>query len=118
MHEELNRASGAASDPWSFSILTYAWVALMAMWGGIVRVMQEHKLAEKTWKQIIVIVVSEMVMSCFVGVLTFWMCELAEFKPLYTAVLTSIGGYMGGKSLAIMRDMYKGAMSGLRGGGK
>ena len=118
MQEELNRASGVASDPWSFSFLTYAWVAFMAMWGGIVRVIREHKLAEKTWKQIIVIFLSEMVMSCFVGVLTFWMCSLASFAPLYTAVLTSIGGYMGGRSLALMEAIYKGAISGLRGGGK
>lgn len=109
MQEEINRASEIARDPFSVLNLTYVWVFFLAAWGGVVRVIREHKLEAKTWGQIIWIFVSEVIVSCFVGVITFYSCQLAGFEPLYTALLTSIGGYMGGRSLNMIESIYRNA---------
>jgi hypothetical protein len=107
MNEELRHATEIAKDPASFSWITYTWVILLAMWGGIVRIIREVQLGDKTWKQIAAIVFCELIISAFAGVITFYLCESAEFKPLYTAVMTGVSGYMGGRSLAILETLYR-----------
>ena len=107
MNEEFRNATDMAKDPASYSAVTYLWVQLLAMWGGIVRVIREAMFAGKTWGQIARMVIFELIASGFVGVITFYLCEHARFDPLYTASLTAISGYMGGRSLAVFEAMFK-----------
>ncbi len=107
MNEEIKSATEMVKDPSSFSAATYLWVLLLAMWGGIVRVVREIIFEGKTWPQIVRIVLSELFVSGFVGVITFYLCEHAEFPPLYTAAMTAISGYMGGRSLAVFEALRK-----------
>lgn len=106
MQEEMKNASHAVSSFDSAASLTYFWMLVLAAWGGVVRVIREHKTEAKTWPQIIGIFVSEMTVSCFVGTITFYSCQVADFSQLYTALLTSVGGYMGGRSLAMFEAMF------------
>jgi len=107
MNEEINKATELAKDPSSISIATYAWVLLLATWGGIVRVIREVKLGGKSWQQILAIFVVEIIISTFAGVITFFMCYSSNVSPLYTAVMTSIAGYMGGRALNVLEAIYK-----------
>ena len=107
MNEEINQATELAKDPSSISIATYAWVLLLATWGGIVRVVREVKLGGKSWQQILAIFVAEIIISTFAGVITFFMCYSSNVSPLYTAVMTSIAGYMGGRALNVIEAIYK-----------
>lgn len=106
MQEEVRRASEIASSASNYSI-TLAWISFVAALGGVVRVIREHKLESKTWKQVLWIFTSEMIVSCFVGVVTFSLCQAAGFNEHYTAALTSISGYMGGRSLSVLESIYK-----------
>lgn len=107
MQEELSRASDAMRDPTSFSFLTYLWVVFFALWGGFVRILQELKGEERTWREIFWLFFSEMSVSLFVGVLTFYLSELAGFPPLYTVIMVSISSYMGGRSLVVFKALFK-----------
>lgn len=107
MNEELKNATEMAKDPSSYSAVTYLWVVLLAVWGGVVRAIRESLFEGKSWKEILRIVLFEMLASGFVGVITFYLCEHAGFAPLYTAAMTAISGYMGGRSLAVFEAILK-----------
>lgn len=107
MNEEIRQASEIVKDPSSFSWATYCWILFLAMWGGIVRVIREVKLSDKTWVQLILIFIGEMITSGFVGVVTFYGCEAARIPQLYTAMLVSIAGWLGVRALAVLEAVYK-----------
>jgi hypothetical protein len=107
MNEELRNAGDLARDPSSYSTLTYAWVLVLSLWGGMVRILREVKLGGKSWKQIVGIFFAELCVSGFAGCMTFFIFESAGVKPLYTAVFTGIAGYMGGRALTGFESLYR-----------
>lgn len=106
MNDEIRQASDLARDPTSVSAATYFWVLFLATWGGIVRVTREVKFGGKTWKEVLFIFFAEMAVSSFAGVVTFFLCESANMERFYTAVLTSLAGYMGGRALNMLEGIY------------
>lgn len=107
MNEEFRQASDIAKDPASVSWLALLWVMLLSTLGGVVRVIREAKLGGKTWKQILVIFISEIIVSVFTGMLTFFICSAREMPPMYTAALVSVASYMGGRALSVIEALYK-----------
>lgn len=107
MNEEIQTASELVKDPSSYSLLTYGWYLLLSVLGGIVRVAREVRFGEKSTWEIVRIFLVEMLTSIFVGLLTFFLCEAAGIRPLYTAVLTSTAGWMGVRALAVIEAFYK-----------
>lgn len=107
MNEELQAAGAIAKDPGSYSYLTYGWILFLSMCGGVVRVIREVKLGEKTWLQLAWIFVVELFTSGFVGVVTFYACEAAGIRPLVTAVMVSVSGWMGVRALSVLESIYK-----------
>lgn len=93
-------------DPTSYSLLTYAWVLFLASWGGAVnffkKVREGHTESFRFMEFI-----GELVTSAFVGVLTFWLCELGEFHQLMTAALVGISGHMGSRAIFHLEQLYK-----------
>lgn len=85
-------------DPSTYSFLTYAWVAALASWGGVVGyirkvntgVIHRYSLTE---------FVGEIVTSAFAGMITFWMCEAAGVSALITAAMVGISGHMGSRAI-------------------
>lgn len=108
MNDEIKAASKIASDPASVSAVTYIWVFVLSMWGGIVRIMREIKLGGKSKSEIAFIFACELTTSGFAGLLTFFACQKAEFDPMYSAMMIGIAGYMGGRALSWFEEVYKG----------
>lgn len=107
MNEELKTASDMARDPASVSIATYVLLVVVSIFGGIVRVIREVKLSDKTVKQVVALFLGEMIISLFVGMITFFLCMDAGFSLWKTAALASFGAFMGGKVLVILEVLYK-----------
>lgn len=107
MQEELKHAGDIAKDPASFSIVAYAVMLALSMWGGLVRVIKEVALKEKSFEHIACIFIAEMCVSGFVGTITFSLCISAHLSYSYTGALTAIAGYMGGRSLSFFEAIYK-----------
>ena len=85
-------------DPSNYSWITYLWVLAISSWGGIVgfhRKMQAGILRPFN----VVEFVGEIAASAFVGMITFWLCELGNFPQLMTAALVGITGHMGSRAL-------------------
>lgn len=85
-------------DPATYGVITYAWVLVLASWGGAVNWFRKSK-AENFSRVNIMEFIGELATSAFTGVLTFWGCEAAGFAPLWTAVLVGISGHMGSRAI-------------------
>lgn len=107
MNEEIKHIGDVLRDPGSFPFLNYWVILLMAMWGGVVRIIREVKLSDKTWRQIVAIFAAELVVSGFIGMMTLLLCEAAGFNQLYTGAMAGIAGCMGGRSLALLESIYR-----------
>ena len=104
MNEEVRQAANAASDPWAIHWLTYAWVVLMAAWGGLVRFLNSMRRRKESLRDALFTLFSGLVTSVFVGVLTFYACEQANFEALNTAICVAITGYMGGEAIRLIQS--------------
>ena len=88
-------------DPTTYSALTYLWVFLLSIAGGLVAFIMRLNEARKPkplW-QIFIKLIGELVISGFAGVLTFYICEYWEFEQLLTAVFVAISGHLGGNAI-------------------
>ena len=85
-------------DPTTYSMLTYAWVLLLSIWGGVVSFIrrvkegtaQPHNLME-LWGGIVT--------SAFAGIVTFYLCEFAGISGVLAAVMVAIAGHMGTRAI-------------------
>ena len=89
----------ATKDVDSFTILTYAWVIFLSIWGGVVNYVNKVKAGTATRFNITELI-GDIVTSGFVGVLTFWMCQASDIDPLLTAVMVGVAGHMGARAIA------------------
>lgn len=93
-------------DPSSYELLTYLWVIALSAWGGIanyLRKVKEGRAEKFSFMEII----GEVVISAFVGILTFWLCELSGFPPLLTAAFVGVSGHMGSRAIGMLEDNFK-----------
>ena len=91
-------------DPTSYPFITYAWVLGLSALGGFVSFM--NKLKEgKTRVFNIVEFMGEIATSAFTGVITFWLCENAQFSPLITAALVGVSGHMGSRAINLIEEL-------------
>lgn len=85
-------------DPSSYSLVTYAWVLLLATWGGAVGFYRKYKMGHVRAFNVAEFL-GEIFTSAFAGILTFWLCEAAEITPLVTAAMVGICGHMGSRAI-------------------
>lgn len=104
MNEELKQVADAAKDPAVYGWLTYLWVVVVSGWGGLVRFMNSLRDSKETTRAALLTLAAGLITSTFVGVLTFWLCELADFQPLSTAVCVAVTGHMGAEALRLMQS--------------
>lgn len=107
MNEELKQVADAARDPFAYHWLTYLWVALIAAWGGLVRFLNTIKTRREKLVVAICSLAICLMTSMFVGVLTFWVCELNSLDRLTTAIMVAGTGFMGGESIRVFEGAIK-----------
>jgi hypothetical protein len=93
-------------DPTSYSLITYAWVFLLAILGGVVnfvRKLQQGHVRAFNFVEFI----GEIVTSAFAGVITFWLCENANMSPLLTAAFVGVSGHMGSRAIFMAENWLK-----------
>lgn len=93
-------------DPFGYSVVTYVWVLLLAIWGGVVNFIQRLKRGEAKAHNIVELI-GEVVISAFVGVVTFYLCELSNFPQILTAALVAISGHMGTRALFVFERVIE-----------
>lgn len=85
-------------DPSNYSLITYAWVFLLAIFGGVVNWLGKVRRGAARYFNVAELL-GEMATSAFAGIITFWLCEAADLHPLITAALIGISGHMGSRAI-------------------
>jgi len=90
-------------DPSSYPIITYIWVIVLAIWGGVTN--NIRKLRDGSIKRFSVAeLIGDIAISGFIGVITFYLCEYAELSELLTAALVGVSAHMGTKGLTLLEN--------------
>ncbi len=75
-------------------LLTYAWVFGLAMLGGAASFVRRVRSGQSKYSNIIELI-GELVVSAFAGLVTFFLCQSANFDDTLTAAFIAISGHMG-----------------------
>lgn len=87
-------------DPLSYSLITYAWVFGISLFGGLAGYFRKVKSGLISRFSLIELV-GEMFISAFVGVITFYLCEWADISGPLAAALIAIASHMGSRAIFI-----------------
>ena len=90
--------------PLDYQLLVYAWVLLLSMWGGVANYifkLRQSVLCCFSFAELL----GDLVISGLTGLLTFYLCELAELPLLLTAALVGISGHMGSRGIFLMERL-------------
>lgn len=91
-------------DPTTYSLLTYAWVILLAAWGGVANHIGKVRRREIPRFRLVELI-GDVVTSGFTGILTFYLCEAAKLDPLMTAAFVGVSGHMGSRIIFKMEKL-------------
>jgi hypothetical protein len=92
------------NDPSNYSLLTYIWVLILSIWGGITHNLKKVKtgaLARFSLSEL----VGDLFISGFIGVMTFYLCEYARFDKMLTAFFVGMSSHMGTRGLMMLEDI-------------
>lgn len=87
-------------DPLSYTLLTYSWVCGLSFFSGLasyVRKVRAGIISRFSINELL----GEMVISAFVGVVTFYLCESAQIHGALSAALIAISSHMGSRAIFI-----------------
>lgn len=101
MNDEIKQTLEVVKDPTTFSALTYIWVVLISAWGGLVRFMNSRRERKETLGESLITLLTGLITSVFVGVLTFYACEIADFDKLWTAICVAVTGHLGAQAMQL-----------------
>lgn len=85
-------------DPLSYPLVTYAWVFLLSMLGGVVSFNTKIRSGHSRPFNITELI-GEIMTSAFAGLITFWLCEASGVPALIGAALVGISGHMGSRAI-------------------
>jgi hypothetical protein len=90
----------------SSSWFTATWVFLISAWGGIagyIKKISEGKARDFSIKELI----GEIVISSFVGVITYFLCVSAGIDETLTAAIVGMSGHMGSRAIYFIELFIK-----------
>lgn len=75
-------------------LLTYAWVIGLSLLGGAASFVRRVRSGQSKYSNIVELI-GELVVSSFAGLVTFFLCQSAEFDGALSAAFIAISGHMG-----------------------
>ena len=98
------------NSPENYSLVTYIWVIGLSILGGTVRTLTHLKMGMgfrdlcRRW-------IIDIVVSAFIGMVTFFLCEYAQLDQMLTAAFIGISAHMGTRAIVIIEEfLYKKVM--------
>lgn len=92
-------------DPLSYTFFTYAWVIGMSSWGGIAGYIRKIKNGHCRFS--ITELIGEICIAGLVGIVTFFLCESAEFNQVLSAALIGICSHMSSKAILLLEGVVE-----------
>lgn len=112
MQDEINAAAAvvkATKDPSSYVLKDYIWALGIPILGGIVAHIRHHRRMQvagrrrSPWKSGLYLL-KDVIVSGFVGLITFYLCEFQDVHPLMTASILGIAGHMGSRMIFVLEE--------------
>lgn len=88
-------------DPTTYSLITYAWVFAVSIWGGVVNYSRKRRMG-LIERFSITEFIGELMTSAFAGLITFFLCEWSKTPPMLAAALIAISGHMGSRLIFML----------------
>ncbi len=88
-------------SPENYSFITYLWVIGLSFWGGLSSYLYHRSIDGKPFS--FFSLASDVIISGFVGILTFFICESNGFDSLLTAAFVGISAHMGTRALTLFQ---------------
>jgi NhaP-type Na+/H+ and K+/H+ antiporter len=93
-------------DPLSYSYITYAWVLVISVLSGVVSFHSKVKKGiARPWN--VAEFLGEIATSGLVGVLTFYLAELAKSPPLLTAFFVGVSSHMATRIMFLFEKSFE-----------
>lgn len=92
------------NSPENYTWITYLWVVGLSILGGTVRTITNLKTGmsfDDVCKRWLV----DIVVSAFIGIITFFLCEYAQLSQLLTASFVGISAHMGTRAIVIIEEL-------------
>lgn len=93
-------------DPQTYTMLTYAWMVALSLWGGTASYVRKVRMG-MTPRFSLTELVGELVISGFSGIVTFYLCQYAEFPMPLTAAMVGISGHMGSRVFYLLEQILQ-----------
>lgn len=93
-------------DPLAYSAVTYGWVLILSVWGGLINYCQKYR-AGIVSRYKITELIGDISASGFSGVLTFYLCEWAQLNQVLSAFFIGLSGHMGARSLFLFESIIE-----------
>jgi len=93
------------NTPEGFSILTWLWVLGLSILGGTVRTLT-HLAVGMKFRDIFRRWIIDIIVSAFIGIITFLLCEYAGFENTLTAAMVGIASHMGTRAIVMIEEIF------------
>ena len=98
------------NSPENYSLVTYIWVIGLSILGGTVRTLTHLKMG-MSFRDLCRRWIIDIVVSAFIGMVTFFLCEYAQLDQMLTAAFIGISAHMGTRAIVIIEEfLYKKVM--------
>ena len=87
-------------DPMVLEKLTYAWVVGLSLWGGFTSFLRRHR-SDMPLRKKVVVCASDMCICVFVGMVTFFLCQWAQWPAALSAAAIALTSHMGTKAIML-----------------
>lgn len=89
----------------SAPVLGWAWLMLMAIWGGTVRYLRDIKRKSRRfiWRDALL----EWIISAFSGIVTAYVCMWMDMPFAFTAAAAGISGHLGGAAIDVWESRFR-----------
>lgn len=98
-----NLSNAVDKAPQDFTYVTYLWVLLLSVWGGIANYVGKVKKGISRFS--LMEIVGEVVVSGFAGLMTYYICYAANTPEVVSAVAVGISGHMGARIITQFEQM-------------
>lgn len=90
--------------PEDYGLLTWIWVFGISILGGTVRTLTNLNMG-MTWQDLARRWIIDIIVSAFIGIVTFSLCEYAQFNQMLTAAVVGISAHMGTRAIIIIEEL-------------
>ena len=88
------------------SVFTMIWVLALSTWGGIAGYVRKIKQG-KTKRFSLTELVGEIVISSFVGVITYFLCKSSGIDETITAAVVGVSSHMGSRAIYLIEILVR-----------